>query len=297
LSVGSHTVAFSTVTGWTTPGSQTPNIVANQTTQVTGTYVAIPQTGSLQVTINPSGAVSAGAQWQLDGGSWYSSGATVSGLSVGSHTVAFSTVTGWTTPGSQTPNIVANQTTTVTGTYSPVNGSVISLSGDLAFGAAAVGTELDNFLTIHNLGTGTLHVTNVICPAGFTGLCSGSIAAGGSTDVLIAFLPTLPASYCGTIVVTSDAGSGTNTIAVSGNGTSTDPHNPNIAIGVKMQPGNALVMTWPTNAVGFQLESTTNLGPTTNWTPVVGAPTIVNSQNVLTNSNTVHGMFFRLHQQ
>jgi hypothetical protein len=115
--------------------------------------------------------------------------------------------------------------------------------------------------------------------------------------VLIAFLPTLPASYCGTIVVTSDAGSGTNTIAVSGNGTSTDPHNPNIAIGVKMQPGNALVMTWPTNAVGFQLESTTNLGPTTNWTPVVGAPTIVNSQNVLTNSNTVHGMFFRLHQQ
>jgi hypothetical protein len=114
--------------------------------------------------------------------------------------------------------------------------------------------------------------------------------------VLIAFQPTLPASYRGAIVVNSDAGSGANTIAVSGNGTSTDPHNPNIAIGVKMQPGNAVVMTWPTNAVGFQLESTTNLGPSPIWTPVGTAATIVNGQNVLTNPLTVPGTFFRLHQ-
>jgi hypothetical protein len=175
--------------------------------------------------------------------------------------------------------------------------SIISLSGDLAFGAAAVGSELDNFLTIHNSGTGTLHVTNVICPAGFTGSWSGSIAAGSSTDVLIAFQPTLPASYRGAIVVSSDAGSGTNTIAVSGTGTSTDPHNPNIAIAVKIQPGNALVMTWPTNAVGFQLEFATNLVPSAIWSPVGTAATIVNGQYVLTNSVTGRNMYFRLHQQ
>src|ERR1019366_7103385 len=119
LAVGSgHTLAFNTVSGWTTPGSQTPTIVANQTMTATGTYVAIPQTGSLQVTLSPAGAVSAGAQWQVDGGAWQSSGATVSGLAVGSgHTLAFKTVSGWTTPGNQTPTIIANQTTTATGTY------------------------------------------------------------------------------------------------------------------------------------------------------------------------------------
>ena len=60
-------------------------------------YVSVTiaqQTGSLQVTITPSGAISAGAQWQVDGGAWRNSGSTVSGLSVGSHTVAFKTVSG-----------------------------------------------------------------------------------------------------------------------------------------------------------------------------------------------------------
>ncbi|MBI5820984.1 MAG: hypothetical protein HZA88_18595, partial [Verrucomicrobia bacterium] len=43
-------------------------------------------TGSLQVTLAPTAAVSAGAQWQVDGGAWQNSGAIVSSLSVGSHT-------------------------------------------------------------------------------------------------------------------------------------------------------------------------------------------------------------------
>jgi hypothetical protein len=40
---------------------------------------AVPTTGSLQVTINPAAAVSAGAQWQVDGGPFQNSGAVVSG--------------------------------------------------------------------------------------------------------------------------------------------------------------------------------------------------------------------------
>src|SRR5674476_897433 len=134
--MGGHTLAFSTVSGWTTPGSQTPTIIANQTTTVTGTYVVQP--GSLQVTLAPAGAVSAGAQWQVDGGAWQSSGATVSGLSMGGHTLAFSTVSGWTTPGSQTPTIIANQTTTVTGTYVAQPGSLqvtLAPAGSVSAGA------------------------------------------------------------------------------------------------------------------------------------------------------------------
>src|SRR5208282_2559389 len=117
LSVGSHTVSFSTVSGWTTPANQNVSVSANSTATTTGTYVSNPQTGSLQVTISPAGAISAGAQWQVDGGTLQSSGATVSGLSVGSHTVSFSTVSGWTTPANQNVSVSANSTATTTGTY------------------------------------------------------------------------------------------------------------------------------------------------------------------------------------
>src|SRR5205085_10588619 len=99
------------------PGNQTVMVTANQTASATGTYVAIPQTGSLKVNLGRAGAVSAGAQWQVDGGAFQNNGAKVSGLSVGSHTLAFKTISGWTTPGNQTVTVTANQTASATGTY------------------------------------------------------------------------------------------------------------------------------------------------------------------------------------
>ena len=73
--------------------------------------------GSLQITINPVAAVTAGAQWQVDGGPWQISGTTIAGVSVGSHTVSFSSINGWITPTNQTVTINPNQTTQVTGIY------------------------------------------------------------------------------------------------------------------------------------------------------------------------------------
>ena len=72
LLAGQHTVEFSDVAGWTKPGNQTVTISNGQTTTVTGTYTT--QTGSLQVTISPQGAIDAGAQWRVDGGAWQVSG-------------------------------------------------------------------------------------------------------------------------------------------------------------------------------------------------------------------------------
>jgi hypothetical protein len=92
------------------------NVTADHTIQVTY-KIATAQTGYLQVSISPAGAVSAGAQWQVDGGAFQSSGATVAGVSTGSHTVAFKAVSGWTTPVSQVLTVTANQTATATGTY------------------------------------------------------------------------------------------------------------------------------------------------------------------------------------
>ncbi len=75
------------------------------------------ETGSLTVTLSPADAVTAGAQWQVDSGDWQNSGATVSDLSAGNHTVSFSTVTGWAPPDSQTVTITADSTKTLTETY------------------------------------------------------------------------------------------------------------------------------------------------------------------------------------
>jgi hypothetical protein len=73
--------------------------------------------GSLQVTILPTGAVTSGAQWQVDGGLFQPSGAAVVGLSVGSHTVSFTTVSGWSPPGNELVSVDADVTNTATGTY------------------------------------------------------------------------------------------------------------------------------------------------------------------------------------
>jgi PKD repeat protein/pimeloyl-ACP methyl ester carboxylesterase len=110
LSVGSHTVSFTTISGWITPSNQTVSLSANSTAKVSGTYVAIAQTGSLQVTISPVSAITAGAKWQVDGGTLQNSGTTVTNLSVGNHTVSFNTINGWTTPANQTVSVSANST-------------------------------------------------------------------------------------------------------------------------------------------------------------------------------------------
>lgn len=73
--------------------------------------------GHLTVTLAPSQAVSAGAQWRVDGGSWKNSGATVKNLSNTSHTVTFRAVSGWLTPAAATVNITAGNTTLLAATY------------------------------------------------------------------------------------------------------------------------------------------------------------------------------------
>jgi hypothetical protein len=96
-------------------------------------------TGSLQVTISPQGAIAAGAKWRVDGGAWHDSGYTQK-ISVGQHTVEFSEVVGWTKAGNQTVTISNDQTTTATGTYTYTTqvGSLqvtISPQGEIGAGA------------------------------------------------------------------------------------------------------------------------------------------------------------------
>lgn len=99
------------------------------------------------------------------------------------------------------------------------SGPVISLSGNLAFGNVTVGSTATATMTIANTGTGPLTVSAVTYPAGFSGnFTSGSIAAGASQAVTVTFAPTTGAAFSGNITVTGNHVSGTNTIAVTGNG-------------------------------------------------------------------------------
>ena len=87
-------------------------------------------TGSVTVTISPAGAVAAGAKWTLDGDSGHQSGVTLSGVTAGAHTIAFTTVSGYSAPASQSVTVTAGQTATASGTYTA--NSTGDLSGTVA---------------------------------------------------------------------------------------------------------------------------------------------------------------------
>lgn len=112
--------------------------------------------------------------------------------------------------------------TAPTPTPMSTSAKVITLSGNLAFGNLPVGTTAEASLRISNSGSTAMTVTALTGPSGFTaGWMSGSIPAGGSQDVMVRFSPTLEQFYSGTLTVSADQTSGTNTIAISGTGTGT----------------------------------------------------------------------------
>lgn len=102
----------------------------------------------------------------------------------------------------------------------PTPTSAIGISGNLAFGNVTVGSTATAPMTISNSGTAELTITSVSYPTGFSGsFSSGTIAAGGSQTVTVTFAPTAAQSFSGSIVVSGNQASGTNSIAVSGTGT------------------------------------------------------------------------------
>jgi len=91
--------------------------------------------GSLRVDISDAAAITAGARWRVDGGSWQTSGATVSGLAArGKHQVEFKPLADWDEPEPLEVTITDLQTTTLSGpaaTYSTCSSDIrLSLARD-----------------------------------------------------------------------------------------------------------------------------------------------------------------------
>jgi len=117
-----------------------------------------------------------------------------------------------------------NSPSAPTPTPPPANTRVVSLTGSLAFGAVEVGKASDLALTIGNSGTGTLSVTGITVPDGYTlNWTNGTIAPGALQQVAVRFAPAAVRSYDGTLTVNGDHTSGTNTVALSGAGATPAP--------------------------------------------------------------------------
>ncbi|MEO7514200.1 MAG: hypothetical protein ABIW93_00190 [Verrucomicrobiota bacterium] len=65
------------------------------------------------------------------------------------------------------------------------------------------------------------------------------------------------------------------------------------SLGIALLSNNEVVISWPTNATDFVLETNSNLN-TTNWVAVTNVPVVVNDQNTVTNSITNSTGFYRL---
>jgi hypothetical protein len=236
--------------------------------------------GSLQVTISPAGAMTAGAQWYVDGGIPQLSGATVFGLTVGNHTVSFNTVNGWTMPSSQIVSVSANLTATTNGTY------VVQIPLQVTTTSLPNGTNGSAY-------SQTLTASGGQMPYSWTNI-SGVLPPGFnlSTNGVISGIPTVAGISNFTVRVT-DAASSTATQALS--------LTINVAVPV-FQPAKLtngqFMLTWSAVSNGvYQLQYKTNLTQA-NWINIGSTITASNTVLSVTNStNTDKQRFYRVQQQ
>src|SRR4051812_15399721 len=120
LTPGPHTISYNALSNYSSPASETVTLVGNQTTNLARSYTAV---AALTVTLTPSNA-----SWQVDGGSWQPSGAAVTGLIPGAHTIGFSTVAGMLPLAPETISLPAAQATAINRSYTAEAGLVANLT-------------------------------------------------------------------------------------------------------------------------------------------------------------------------
>ena len=120
LAPGPHSITFNTVANWTPPCRQIVYLTEGQPSTTTGIYTVPSTIRALRVTIEPQAAAAAGARWRVDSSPWQTSGTTLTGLSVGQHTVKFNIIPGWVTPLNKTVAISSGITACTTGVYAAI---------------------------------------------------------------------------------------------------------------------------------------------------------------------------------
>ena len=198
----------------------------------------MPQAGNLQVILGPAGAITDGAQWNVDWGAWQNGGNTVSGLSVGWHTVYYKSITGWDAPAVSEPVSITNgQTTQISRNYIQqqsqhpqfgiLNGKSVKITlkdaygNDVTFSLAGAGygevTGGANFDQIILYGTGeksaltisskakdVVSVGDIICNGPMKGITAKGIDVTGNIEIGSPAIPNPKAA----VTITFDEASG-----------------------------------------------------------------------------------------
>ena len=159
---GDRFIKFKDIPGWITPANVYVLVSTGVSASKTASYKQV--SGSIQVVLGPPDALTAGAQWRINGGAWQNSGATVN-ATAGNHSVEFKSVGAWTPPPVQTVSIAANQVLTVSGVYSPPLGlpvitSITPPNGPIE-GGTAVNIEGSNFSAMSTVTFGGVPATSV----------------------------------------------------------------------------------------------------------------------------------------
>jgi uncharacterized repeat protein (TIGR03803 family) len=158
-------------------------------------------------------------------------------------------------------------------------GAGLILSGNTLYGMARQGGSS---------GGGTVFAVNTD-GTGFTTLYSFTAFWNGNSD------GGLPESG---LILSGNTLYGTAWVGgSSGNGTVFSLSLPTPPPQLTIIPSGAnVILTWPTNAAGFTLQSTTNLGSSAVWTTNSPGPVVVNGQNTVTNPISGAQQFYRLSQ-
>ena len=157
------------------------------------------------------------------------------------------------------------------------------LSGNTLYGTASEGGSLGEG-AVFKVNTDGTDFTTLYS---FTGTDLGGINSDGNT------------TYGGLVL------SGNNLYGTAEYGGISDNNNGNgtvfnLLVGPVSGPqlailpyAGSVILTWPTNFTGFNLQSTTNLNPT-NWSSVSQNPVVIGGQNVVINPITGIRKFYRL---
>lgn len=157
-----------------------------------GTIFKLPLAGSTSgsVVVNLSPSSLTNAQWRLDGGPWQASGAILIGVSTGTHTLTFKSLSGWTSPATQTVTITANKTILINASYTAPLLSVQQAGKSLVSGLSAI--DFGGVLRMQAATPRTITLKNA-GQAALTGL-TASIDGPESTDFGIHQAPAISLS-------------------------------------------------------------------------------------------------------
>jgi hypothetical protein len=116
LPLGKHTISFKAVNDWIKPKDTNITVVRRKISTARGIYEIVKR-GSLKVTLGPAEAMELKPQWKVEDGAWQESGATVSRIPAGKHTVMFMNIDEWNKPADISVEITHEQTAEASATY------------------------------------------------------------------------------------------------------------------------------------------------------------------------------------